>query len=311
MESTYKSVRKTPNQCLKAVESYIFVFEKQYLNNKELKYDHVIPMIFRDDLTFNTQTELNSYMKCQLKVAFKWFRYLINEIRKEQKRITSKRLLNYGDYIVNFLHDISVFIEYFENKSNEFFKFLNGGKSYGQHTVFIYKNAINSYWGSLSQGNKLDHKGNISASSYFLRQSLELKFRRILGVTQILDSKGNSPKIRHEYFPEFIKKNISHFDLSGSSIPNLLKIYKWTNYTIHTSASSFIWEQWYAFEYCNNFIFPKSVDDGKRWSIHNSVKITQFDELVLKFYDDFGSNHNGNGMWCYIMDKPEAEFENA
>ncbi|EKF9419387.1 hypothetical protein O1B78_003584 [Vibrio cholerae] len=306
------SVKKTPNQCLKDVEQYLEDFQVRFLKkNKVLNYDYAIPVIFRDELVFNTKTEMNAYCKCQLSIAFKWFKNLLFELRKDQTRITTKRLNLYKEYIMDFLHDVSFFIEYYEQKNNPDFKFLNGGKSYGQETVFIYKNAINSYWGTALDQNNLDHKGNLSASSYFLRQSLELKFRRILGVNDIVDSNGNRAKIRHEYFPEFINKNISHFDLNGSKIPNLLKIYKWTNQTIHTSAVPLIWEQWFAFEYCNSFIFPSQLELGKKWSIHNSVKVSGLNSLIEKLYADFSSQYNANGYWCFYISSPQAEVVHA
>lgn len=313
-EHQHITIKKGPNQCLKDVEDYLENFQVRFLKrSKPLNFDYAIPVIFQDEdeLVFKTQTEMNAYIKCQLNIALKWFTNLLFEIRKDQKRITTKRLGCYKDYIIDFLHDISIFIDYFEQQEKPEFKFLSGGKNYTQQTVLIYRNAINSYWGSSLNKNNLDHKGNLSASCYFLRQSLELKFRRILGINGVTDSKGNSAKIRHEYFPEFINKNINHFDLNGSKVSNLLKIYKWTNQTIHTSAVPMIWEQWYAFEYCNSFMFPSVLKSSEKWSIHNSVKVSGLDSLIEKLYMDFSSQYNANGYWCFNISKPQAEIVHA
>lgn len=308
-EHQFSMIKKSPSKCLKDVDEYFESFQARFLKNrKPLNFDYTISAIYREELVFQTNSEMNAYMKCQLNIALKWFRHLLFEIRKDQKKITRRRLGLYKDYIIDFLHDISFFIDFFEQKENPNFKFLNGGKSYTQETVFIYKNAINSYWGSSLNKSKLDHKGNLSASCYFLRQSLELKFRRILGVNDVTDSKGNSAKIRHEYFPEFINRNLDHFDLNGSKVPNLLKIYKWTNQTIHTSAVPMIWEQWYAFEYCNSFMFPLPFEAGKGWSIHNSVKVSGLDVLLEKLYLDFSSKYNAHGYWCFNISKAQAEI---
>ncbi|MDP2576015.1 hypothetical protein Q8W40_27840 [Vibrio penaeicida] len=311
-KETFLSVKKSPNYCLMALEKYVGEFKSKYLKPaKKINYDYAVSVVFGESLNFKTETQLNAYVKCQIKVAFEWFEFLIREIRSDKKRVTSQRLLKYGEYIVDFLHDVSPFIEYFEKKSDTSFSFLQGGKNYQQHTVFIYKDSINSYWGSQSTSNVLSHKGNMSASCYFLRQSLELKFRRLLGVNDIYDSMGNSAKIRHDFFPEFIKKNMNHFEMDDINVSNVLKIYKWTNSTIHTSATPRIWEQWFALKYCDKFFFPTNVPAGKSWSIHNSVKIKNLNDLWCKLYEKITEECRGDSVWCFQMSKPEAELRNV
>jgi len=304
-------VKKSPNECLSAIEKYLKEFEYKYLKNQRpFNIEHSIPVIFRENLDFKKRTEFNSYAKYQLRVAFQWFKLIVTEIRKN-KKITLKNLLKFKNYIIDFLHDVSYFIDFFEQKTDPSFHFLNGSKYYGQETVFIYHNARNSYWASLSNDNNVDHKGNQSSSCYFLRQSLELKFRRILGVNDVTDINGKSARIKHEYFPEFINRNIEHFSLSGSKITNLLKIYKWTNTTIHTSMVPFIWELWFAFEYCDNFMLPKPAVLGQNWSIYNSVTISDINSLIQKLYVDFSSLYNANGLWCFHMFQPQAELASS
>lgn len=312
LETTSKNVKKSPRQCLNDVETYINNFEKTYIKkNQSDNYNYSIPVVFRESLTFNTDSEFNAYVKCQLSIAFNWFHFLVAEINQDIKRLTNTRLIMFGEYIRDFLFDITPFIEHIEQKKNPCFQFLNGDKSYNQHTVFIYKDSRSAYWNSCNKYRAVSHRGNLSASCYFLRQSLEVKFRRILGLIDITDNNHNSAKIRHDFFPEFIKNNIEHFELNQIAIPNLTKIYKWTNSTIHTSAMPYIWEQWFALNYCDNFFFPEPLKPGKGWSIHSSVIITKLDELLVKLYENVSKEYGNGKIWCFDMKKPEAIIRNA
>lgn len=311
-EQTSKSIKKSPQQCIEGLCLYLSHFENKHIKDKDIKkYDYCLPLTLKSDETFNSKSELNSYAKYQVSIGLAWFRCLIEKIKDKNKKITSKMLINYGSYIRDFLHDISPLIEHIERKKEPGFVFLNGSKDYSQQTVFVYKDALLAYWNSIDATNKISHRGGLSASCYFLRQSLELKFRRILGFIDATDKQNNSIKIRHEFFPEFIKKNLSHFEMNNVSVDNLLKIYKWTNTTIHTSTIPYIWQLWYIFEYCDKFIYPSSMTLGESWSIHNSVIINNFDLLHEKLCDSICSEYGEGKYLCFHTNTPEAVIKNA
>ncbi|MBW3759502.1 hypothetical protein GL264_01505 [Aeromonas jandaei] len=297
----------SPSECLKNMESYLYNFRLKYLKvNKRNNDEHIISTIYRDTLTFKTETEFNSYAKCQLNIAIEWFYFLVKEIKADKKILTRHRLQEYGEYIRNFLHDISFFIDFFERKDVPSFCFLDGFKNHQQRTAFIYQDARTAYWSALSHQNRLSHNGGISASCYFLRQCLEVKFKRILGVHEIYDKNNQPLKIRHDFFPNFIKNNHQHFELFSVNITSVFKIYKWTNSTIHTSATPLIWEQWYALRYCEPFIYPTDKQHEQGYHLHGSVVIKNIETLWLKLYERVYLESQGKVYYCFSMTTPEA-----
>ncbi len=86
-----------------------------------------------------------------------------------------------------------------------------------------------------------------------LRQALEMKFRKILGVASI----ENGLKVPHDLFPYFIIKTFpagAIENISNRDIELIMKIYKWTNYSIHSMWRVPSWMLWKALSFCKPFL---------------------------------------------------------
>lgn len=140
---------------------------------------------------------------------------------------------------------------------------------------------------------------------FAIRQSLEIKFRRILGIAGIFNKELKSPRLRHDYFAEFIQKHLYHFVIQHNSIKNITTIYKWTNFGIHSGTMPRTWEAQYALEYCDGLFAPSDPHIGKAWSIHDAVQISNYYMLVKALTDQLSVNFP-NDTWCIDLGNPEA-----
>ena len=295
---TKKKASKSTVRCLEDLATYIDNLRNEHINKSYLD-EYLIGAVFKTEIYFKTDSEINQYCKCQLFLADLWLKSLIKKIERDGG-LSHNRILRYKDHIGDFLHDIKRFIEYLERKKNKDFVFFEGSKYYGQYAWQIFSESNVLYWLKSNEKSSLSHRSAINLSVFTLRQSLELKFRKVLGLIYIHDKNGTSAKIKHEYIPEFLEKNLTELEVNYDSINGVIKIYKWTNSTIHTGIIPYIWELDFALDYCSNLFTPDESSSNGYWSIHSSVKIKNYDRFINRFVNGFCKDYSDK-YWCFIF----------
>lgn len=298
-----KKNRQSTALCLSNLAEYIDELCNKHVKRKYTD-DYLIGAIFKLEVSYKTDSEVNQYCKSQLFIANSWLNSLINII-KENGNFNHASIIKHKHHITDYLFDIKPFIEYLERKSNKDYIFFDGGKYYGQKAWQVFRESKVLYWHSSSNKNYLTHRSNISLSVFTLRQSLELKFKSILGLSDIYDKSNASAKIKHDYIPDFLDRNLSELDVNYNSLKYIIKIYKRTNVTIHTGIIPHIWEQDFALNYCAGLFKPDAAKPSGAWSLYSSVKIKNYDILIKKFMDEFCKKYSDN-YWCFEFTNPEA-----
>lgn len=110
-----------------------------------------------------------------------------------------------------------------------------------------------------------------------LRQVLEAKFRRLLGLSWV----DPMPKIPHETVPSIVKSHESELNVKTASalrVDSIMQIYNWTDYSIHTMTTNSVWLVWMAVDWCRYVFLPPKADDentARYWHINGSIEIPQ------------------------------------
>lgn len=308
-DSEYREVSKTARHCVLEMKDYLVGVRQRHLKKDYLQNPgHLIGNVYREDAIADKHSEINAYCLCQICLAVHWYEKLVEELVQEKKPLHRKQFLRVADQIHNFLHDVRPYIEYLERKTDSEFEFFRGGKSYAQESWQVYRECFALLWASAHRPPRLSHRTGISYSIFALRQSLEVKFRRILGVHGIHDRNYDSLRIRHEFFPAFIDQNLSHFRIRYDSLTNLTKIYRWTNHFIHTGDIPLVWEAWYAIRYSRDLFRPTEPDENSSWSTYDGVRVVNYEELKEKLVDAVASEY-GEGPWCFVFGRPEAVID--
>jgi hypothetical protein len=171
---------------------------------------------------------------------------------------------------------------------------------------------------TFSESNKLflfnKYEGNLSKmlfAAFGLRQSIEMRIKRLLGVVCITENDEKLAKIRFSDFIEFISKNFQKFKfqhLDRESFTNIAKIYKWTNFSVHLMSSPLTWKLWKAFEFTRK-LFMIDNTDPNHWNINSSVKISACDLVILRnAFESFLRRNNKNDKICVHWEPPEVEI---
>jgi len=264
---------------------------------------YLIGQVFRNPRTFKTEPELHQYIKTNFFLAVEAFDDLIKLIDRKEKTINARIVSKYRELIWEFIFDLKPFVELLERRTDKTFQFFQGGKTY-QNTAFeLFRTCEALYWYPCIDDQIIDKKAATNLNLFSLRQSLEIKFKRIFGVFALYNKDSNDLKIRHDFFPSFIAENLKLIDLPLPNInmTELLKIYEWTNYTIHNAVNPRIWHVHYAIKCCSSIFKPTQYrrnDNKEVLSIYASIKIRNsgelLDKLMCKIYET-----NGSKIFCF------------
>ena len=192
-------------------------------------------------------------------------------------------------------------------KTDPNYRFVEGGKSYSQNSTWMFREAKNLFWSStVTDKNPLSHMTSVSLAVFALRQAIEIRFRRAIGITKIVDEHFSDAKLRHDFILDFVARNLDLIELKVGSMINLAQIYKWTNFSIHTGGMPNIWEMQFALDFCNDVFQPDAPDPKKGWSINSSIKIKDYAELKRRWESEVKAAFGGRNWQFMYMEKPEA-----
>jgi hypothetical protein len=299
------SSAKSPEECLKDFHDYLIQLKTIHVKKNYLP-SFLVGWLFSERKEFKNDTEVAGYCRAQLCVAEHCFGEIIAEIANTSNRDSAHGVKQFEPMIHNFIHDLRPIIEFLEKRRDPAYTFFDGGKFHGTRTIDAFKISNNLFWTNAFSNNFVDMRVGLNLSVFTLRQSLELKYRRILGVGGMYNKDTeNEPKLRHDYFYSFIKANMSHFNFHTPQIADIWKIYRWTNSTIHTGNIPRLWELQFALKVVNPFFAPQPASHTGAWSIHSSVEIIDHKILQDKFKVVFHVRHPESD-WVVEFEKPEA-----
>ncbi|MGB7748665.1 MAG: hypothetical protein WBN75_15425 [Verrucomicrobiia bacterium] len=304
MKSAQQLLTKWEKSTLDDFKAFIAEFDGWVKANlKAHKDDYLIGQIYKENVFFRTEDEYTQVCKCQAELAHRCLKSICEDIEKKPDIYPSRT-----KHIVDFIFDLAPFVDQIMKKKDPNFQFIAGGKSYSQNSIWMFREASNLFWSStVTDKNLLSHMSAVSLSVFALRQAVEVRFRRAIGIERIVDDNANDAKLRHDFMLEFFAENPDLVALKVGSMTNLTLIYKWTNYSIHTGSMPNMWEIQFALDYCSKLFEPDKPDPKKGWSIDSSIKIKNYDELKKRWENKVNANATPVGQWHFIyMKKPDA-----
>lgn len=300
-------VRKSAADCLIEFHDYLTEIKNKHIKRNYIDDPrYIIDWAFDNNKVLKNDREKTTYCKIQICLAEHCFSKLIRVIANSKYGLTYHGVKKHKKLINDYLHDLRVIIEYLEQESDPNYCFFNGGKFYGTRTDEVFLTSNNLFWTSVINKNYIDHRFGQNLSVFSIRQCLELKFHRIIGVHNIFhETSFQAPKYRHDFMFCFIKDNMDLFEFRTDNIKEIWKIYKWTNLTVHMGILPRVWELQYALEIIRPLIVPLPLDDNGTWSSYSSVKVNDVTELQERFNNYF-SNEFTDSAWKIEFMKPEA-----
>jgi len=296
-------VKASADKCLNDFLKHIQWLKSRHVR-KNYSDEYLVSICFAHSRIFKQECEVMAYCRAHLAVAEDRFVILLKRIKGDQSCISFKSLIQNKDIIRDYLFDLKNIVEFLEKKRDPSYTFFTGGKAYFTDTIWIFQLSQQLANTSLYQKSTFSHKECQIASVFVLRQALESKFNRIIAV-DLLDSQGQTPKLRHAFHYEFIRDNSRFFEFVSVDFSLLRQIYDWCNEIVHKAFQPYAWQADYAHSICSGLFSSGNLTHKGGWSIHGGVRILDLHEMQSAFATHF-SGYYDHGLWCVHFNKPEA-----
>lgn len=280
---------------------------------KKYADSHMAPVCF-DKNEFFSSDEFTRYCKVQLSLGVRFFELTVLALREDLSSSTDEQKLNvvkcYSDCLMDYLFDFKRPIEFLQNKKDGTYIFFDGSKSYGSFSTHLYRfSKALSYVGK-DQAEVVSsyHKEKQIAAAFVLRQSLEVKFERMVGVA-FYDKYLKSPRLRHGFHYSFALANPELFSFPKFDFSLLNNIYDWCSTVVHRAYQPFMWQLNYAHELCDGFFDWGEMANGAGHTWVGGVRVLDVDAMrqeFIKFFYKEEENKKSKSMWLVKFQDPEA-----
>lgn len=235
------------------------------------------------------------HCKAQFLLAYKWF----FEILYPQFADGSIAKPKFIEFLNIFIFDINIYANELLDKSDSRYPFIRGCKSTIDNTTAMFVNSRHLlYTGEASI------RTSTLISPFTLRQALETRVKRMIGLDYVLDKNKNFIKFRHDFIWDFLKHQDDIIEIDMEiPLSRIYTIYSWTNLSIHTGIIPNIWEVAYAYEYCMPIF--KSGQDEKSWNINGVAKIKDLKLLQERFKEALKKEYGKAELFLFNKN-PEA-----
>lgn len=264
--------------------------------NKNYKDSHLIKIAYNTE-SISNEIEATSYAKANLFLAIRWLKEnFIPSIKKHKREERLK------DILIYFVLDLKRIINFLNRDGEE--SFVSGEKSNIDNSFFMFSNVI-----SLFYNGELDFRSSILPAILSFRQALEIRANRSIGLFSIKNKDTqNNIKLHHDFVWNFLSKQQDIVKIKGISLLDIYKIYKWTNFSIHTGIMPPVWLIGMGFIYASQFI--NSGKNEKCWNINGAIVIKDYEELKRRFEQEVNIKYTKDVNKEFIYyEKPEALVE--
>ncbi len=267
--------------------------------------EHLMKGIFVRSQHLKADPERTAYCRYHLIIAIRRLKALLDTLRTPSNNITVAVMEKWKEVLRDYIFDLNEIIPYLQ-RNVAGYVFYPGGKNSNVHSWEIYIFSRSLAYQSTFRGTppQFNHKTSQIGSILILRQALEIRFERLVGV-YLYNAKGKGPRLRHGFHQEFINSYPQFFHTDGFCISDLQTVYDWCSEIVHQAYQPYTWQIDWALELCDQLLGAKSVPPGSDWSIANGVEIIDVTKMQAAFETYFLTQY-GHGSWRMTRTRPEA-----
>lgn len=243
-------VKKTLQNCLLDLQQEINDSVDRCLAGTTYTNEITAEWIYKDKVE---PVEVDDYVKISLFAAKQTLSNLIGQIKATHGGLSNKNIKLYRNLIYDLLHDITPFINHYEQKTDPTYDFFTGWKSYATSSFETFMIAKGLFYNSVFRTNPLPYKESQGMASMAIRQSIEIKTKRILGISKINKNKKKLSDYGFKRLFDFIEANNTDIIYTPIDFEILKAIYKWSCAYIHNGDISYLWQTETALSYLKPF----------------------------------------------------------
>jgi len=270
----YKSIKKNHDSIELTKKGNLFL---EYLvklcdsiSRKGFKDNFILQWLFKNELKH--ENDIKSFYKANLFSAKNSLQRIISKLETEEINEVNKRMLT------DFICDLKPFIIYFDKKQDYNWLLLNTNT----HISNFYSSlSMNVFW-SGKPGEHLEESLVLASSTPFIiRQSIEYKIKRILGIENLLINEKPDIRTIEKCF-KAIENNQIYYRTNGIDFKVIKLIYSWTNNYIHGGYRPRPWQTETALNYLKKLFYAGKTSKENSFSIYASIEVLKDDLPKIK-----------------------------
>ena len=247
------------------------------VNNKKISDVTIGNSIFRKLRGEISDAEIEIFAKNHFAAAFYSFLDIKQRMIKDGS-FSYGGIKKYGYLINEILFDILIFANHIGQEVDPEYVFFIGGKRNIEDSRWHYLGTLQLLYNSTHSNNMLDDKFAFIVAPVALRQTIELKMNRIIGLGDMFDKKGKKIFTKHNFIFNFIKKNKALFEFN-IELKIIQKIFEFCNESVHKGIMPYYWQMFYAIKFCDSLFFDPNYKGSSFFHIHSAIKIKNYAQL--------------------------------
>ena len=148
-------------------------------------------------------------------------------------------------------------------------------------TNFYFDLSRNAFYNGIPNDIKEEKLVLSTSTSFFIRQSIEYKIKRILGIDYILINDKPDKRSVEKYF-KAIENNMSFYTTKNFNFEIIKKIHSWTHTYIHGGYRPEPWKTETALFYLNELFFSGKTSRKKSFSLYAGIELKESELESLK-----------------------------
>lgn len=265
----YRTIKKSNNsiELIEKAEKF-----QEYLSNL---CNSISPKGFKDififQWVFNNQSkqakDIKSYCKANIFAAKSSLERIIKQLETDEINEVSKRM------ITDFVCDLKPFIQFFDKNQDYSWLVMNTNS----HISNFYSDlSMNVFWNGKPGKHPEESLVLASSTPFIIRQSIEYKIKRILGIDFLLIN--DKPDIRTtEKCFKAIENNEVYYKTNGINFKIIKLIYSWSNTYIHGGYRPEPWQTETALNYLKKLFYSGETSKKNNFSIYASIEVSKND----------------------------------
>lgn len=249
---------------LQAFENYIQLLCKQ-ICPKGLKEAFIYQWVFTNEVKNKRDDE--SYCKANIFAAQSSLNRIITKINEVGMNEVSHRMVS------DFVCDLKPFIQYLD-KSQDYTWLLINTNSHISN--FYFDLSSNVFWNGMPSKHPEERLVLASSTPFIIRQSIEYKIKRILGIDYFLIDGKQDIRTAEKCF-HAIDSNKPFYKTKGFDFKIVKQIYSWTNYYVHGGYRPEPWRTETANNYLKGLFYAGVTSVKYSLSLYAGIEVLESD----------------------------------
>ncbi|MFC2119051.1 hypothetical protein ACFLSY_10450 [Bacteroidota bacterium] len=299
---TYKALKNPKNldktEVLEKLELFRIYLEDLCgkISKSTPKENYIIQWIFCHEYN---RKDAKNYYKANIFAATGSIKRIISTLKQQEISPVFRRLL------IDYVGDMKEFVNYFDKSQN--YKWLIGN-TFTHITNFYFILAQNVFINGKPSGNEEENLALSSSTPFIIRQSIEYKIKRILGIN-FIEMNGKPHKTNANIYFKALNNNSYFYKTKKIDFVVLEKIHSWTHFHIHGGYRARPWITETAINYLTELFYSGKTSDAKSLSLYAGIEIEEKElPTLLKCTEDFIKKEIGQNIEIHWLQNLEVAF---